>query len=478
MAGIGFRLNKLLNSGSYTSALQAYGYAALLSCGPWLVTVAVIGLVSVMAPSFLGDPDDLVLFRVLITHIYAVTLITSGIYQMVASRHIADRLWLKDVEALVPDFVTLLVLSALAYSIIGGVASTYIGLEPALALAVVALTVVVGCLWLAITFLSAAKDYERISFAFIVGAGVSVAGAVYGGRFAGLPGCMYGFMAGQLTTLVLLVSRVFAEFRASRALNREVLHAFSRYWDLALTGVLFNLGIWIDKFVFAWSDVGSTIAPGLRTEPVYEGAIFVAYLTITPALAVFLVQIETAFYVCYRGFFSAISNRATLAEIQIRKHQIGNQLQLSIGRLLRIQGLATLLTIILAEPITWALGFRPEQIPLLRVGALAAFLQVMLQLVVIGLLYMEKRAEALSVSFLFCAGNWLFTSWTIAAGLEWFGYGYAAACFLALLVAYVLFENSVVHLERDTFLRQPVTPPQLAEPVLHQHDDRPHIYDS
>ncbi len=37
MAGVGFELNKLLAKQGYTGLLQAYGYAALIGSGPWLV---------------------------------------------------------------------------------------------------------------------------------------------------------------------------------------------------------------------------------------------------------------------------------------------------------------------------------------------------------------------------------------------------------------------------------------------------------
>lgn len=63
-----------------------------------------------------------------------------------------------------------------------------------------------------------------------------------------------------------------------------------------LTGLFYNLGIWVDKFIFWLHPVtGSTVIGPLRASLVYDLPVFLAYLAIIPGMAVFLVRMETDF---------------------------------------------------------------------------------------------------------------------------------------------------------------------------------------
>lgn len=39
MAGIGFRLQKLFNAGNYGSLFLGYAYSAVISSGPWMMSM-------------------------------------------------------------------------------------------------------------------------------------------------------------------------------------------------------------------------------------------------------------------------------------------------------------------------------------------------------------------------------------------------------------------------------------------------------
>ena len=78
------------------------------------------------------------------------------------------------------------------------------------------------------------------------------------------------------------------------------------YPSLMLIGLLYNLGIWIDKFMFwYYPDTSEQIIGPLRASVIYDLPVFMAYLSIIPGMAVFLVRIETDF-VDFYDFASAI----------------------------------------------------------------------------------------------------------------------------------------------------------------------------
>src|SRR5690606_4628947 len=97
-------------------------------------------------------------------------------------------------------------------------------------------------------------------------------------------------------------------------------HAFL---TLAAVGLLYNLGIWADKFVF-WMNPGTSepvIGP-LRSSVVYDLPIFLAYLSIIPGMAVFLMRIETDFAEQYDNYFATIRAGRTLDEIEQARHKM------------------------------------------------------------------------------------------------------------------------------------------------------------
>ncbi|MGC9129213.1 MAG: exopolysaccharide Pel transporter PelG, partial [Acidithiobacillus sp.] len=53
MAGIGFELRRILQRKSYLAMAEAYGYAGLVSSGPWLLSIfgiLLLGFLAVGAP--------------------------------------------------------------------------------------------------------------------------------------------------------------------------------------------------------------------------------------------------------------------------------------------------------------------------------------------------------------------------------------------------------------------------------------------
>ena len=55
MAGIGFALRTLLRSGSYFGILRAYGFAGLISSGPWVLSIVGVMLIGLFSLGRVAD---------------------------------------------------------------------------------------------------------------------------------------------------------------------------------------------------------------------------------------------------------------------------------------------------------------------------------------------------------------------------------------------------------------------------------------
>ncbi|MDH3771166.1 MAG: exopolysaccharide Pel transporter PelG, partial [Nitrospirota bacterium] len=104
MAGIGFELRKILRKENYWSVFQAYGYAGVISSGPWILSILgllVIGLSSVSSGA-LGV--QVAQFQISVTYLIATSLILTGFIQSSFTRFVADRLFEKQDQRVLPNF--------------------------------------------------------------------------------------------------------------------------------------------------------------------------------------------------------------------------------------------------------------------------------------------------------------------------------------------------------------------------------------
>jgi uncharacterized membrane protein len=211
MAGIGFELNKILSRENYTATLQAYTYAAMVSCGPWLMAVSAIGLLALVLRPF-ERSAEIEMFFVAISMIYATTLVLTGPVQLVLTRYAADQEFEQRPERIFPAFVFCLAWVTGIFSVLG--LTIFVGLVPGplpFRLAAALVMVLVGDTWVASVFLTAVKKYTLVLMAFAGGSLVSfVSGWALAGRYE-LGGAMIGFGLGQTMLLVTLCAAIFRE---------------------------------------------------------------------------------------------------------------------------------------------------------------------------------------------------------------------------------------------------------------------------
>ncbi|SRR5579884_1471961 len=457
MAGIGFELRRAVHEASYLNAIRGYLYAAVISSGPWLLAILTLSLLGVVSLGFMPQ-ESRDLFAATTTHAFAISLITVGLVQMLVTRYLADRLYVNDLTAVAPTYVSVLVLSSLLQCMLMHLLLARTALPWDYRLPAVALYVAISGTWLSMIFLNAARDFVSIVLAFAIGFAVSFAGAIVLGPRFGPSGHLTGFAAGQVLTLALLAMRVLVEFPADGSFTLAAFAYLRRFPSLLAIGVLYNLAFWADKIVFWFSHEGVDVGSYLRVFPLYDTSFFLASLTIVPALALFIVRIETAFYEHYRAFYAAIANRRGWRDIAAAKEGMLKALPGTYLTLFKIQGAFALLTIGLTPTIMGALRVPPSYWYIFRVAVLAISVQVFLLVTVLLLLYLDLRGSVLIVSSLFLAANVVLTLLTLHLGFPYYGYGFLYASVIALVVALVLLDNRMRNLEYLTFTRQPLIP--------------------
>jgi uncharacterized membrane protein len=460
MAGIGFRLQKLIRGDSYTSLFQAYLYSAIISTGPLIIMVVSLGFVNRLALNRLSI-EDAELIQGLIMYVYAFSLVGAGTFLYVVTRYLADKYYEKNVLAFTPTYLTILeviftVQAVLAIPFLAG-----IDLPLSTKWMLLALFLSVTGIWVAMVFLSAARNYLGIVLAFVVG---GVAGAVatyYYGLETGIEGYIQGFTMGQVLTFLILTTLIFVEFGYDVALDYGVFLYFRRYPYLTIVGATYYLGIWLDKFVFWASDEGHWVADTIRICNLYDVPVFVAFMTIVPSMAFFLIQMETSFVRHYRAYFDDIRDRKSLSTINVRLDNIMYNIASNMERFLVFQGLITALSIIFLQEISGLVRLTPSQMGIFRISVLGAFLQMGWIMLINILFYFDFHRDAAIITSCFLLTNWLFSLISTYMGLPAYGFGYTLANFATLTLAVALVNYKLKHLNYWVFMKQPIVIPKF-----------------
>ena len=453
MAGIGFDLRSVLgeNAGLLTR-LRAWASAGLIAAGPWTVTVLSLWLVGLSRGAATAGVDDAP-FLALVTYAFAFSLVTVGVVQNAFTRRLADMLYDRSYGGLVPAFAAALRGVAVVQCATAALFCFCAGFDARLAVVWTCLYVVVSLTWIALVWLTVTRDYDRILVAFLAGMTVSWLTMSAIGDRLGTAGAIGAFTAGQILTLSLLIGLIVRGTEPTTTVDRGIFRSLRDYPQLVGFGLLYGLGVWIDKFVF-WSMTGLGDGPLIRYHPIYDSCCFLAYLTVVPGLAINLIHLETAFYERYRGYYAAILAGRPLRVVVDRRRAINAVLRYGAMRLLRVQGAVSLACVVFAPALVALVQLPDFAIRVFRLTCFGALFHVLFLITTLIQLYFNLQREALVSAAVFCVANGALAVWSVQQGRETYGAGYALAALLSLLVALVLLERAMRVLEFRTFAAQ------------------------
>jgi uncharacterized membrane protein len=452
MAGIGFALRKLAKQDTLFSGLRAYSHAAVVSCGPWLFVVMSLGGIQLLGRAIL-PPQDLQRFSAVVTYNFSFSLVASGSIVLVVTRRLADQIFAKDVAGVPSLFLSAL---ALLFCIQAAFGIPFYGfvvdMPPAERILALICLQVAGAIWVASPFMSALQSFGSISAAFAGGTVLAFLCAVLLARVFGAAGMLAGFTIGLASIFFGLAARIFAEYPAPARLRPIFLLDFRRYWQFALVGLLYNAAIWVDKWIMWFAPGRVVIAGGIATNPAYDGAMFLAYLTIVPATTLFLVAVETRFFEHYLRFYQDIENNATANEIERNHLTIQRVLGEGMRNIAVLQAAVCYLAVLAAPGLIGMARGGLDMVPIFRFGVLGAFFHVLLLCATVILSYFDLRSELVRVTAVFFILNAGLAWGALWLGLGYQGYGYTGATLLSLIYAYFLVSSRIAQLPYLTFI--------------------------
>lgn len=457
MAGIGFELRRMMRKNSVSGMLQTYGYAGLIGSGPWVISIVAILAIGLFTGAGQERAPAIEQFQVSLSYLMACSLILTSPLQLLFTRWAADRLFEQRDDLILQNLLGALVLTC-AVSGVLAILVLWLVFDGSLVyrLAMLAAFVLLCCIWMVQIFASAIKAYRQILLVFLLGYGITVGVALALQRF-GLPGLLCGFVFGQAILLFTLLALVLRQFPGAPLVDFQFLRRAQVFPILALIGLLYNVGVWIDKFVF-WGDsiTGVEVIGPLRASPVYDIPIFLAYLSIIPGMAVFLIRMEVDVAECCARFYREITGGGTLAQVLQAKQALTISVKSGLSEMLKVQLITSAILVLMAGEVLRLFGISPLYRTLFCINLVAVALQLIVLAVFNVLFYLDKRRTALWLCLLFCVANAVFSLASMAAGPLFYGYGFALAVLLTAVVGLFCLSSALDRLEYETFMLQAV----------------------
>lgn len=456
MAGIGFELRKLLRKDSLSGVLRAYAYAGIISAGPWILSILGMLLIGFLAATAGKPLRGVNHFQVSVTHMIAASLILTGIVQLAFTRYIADRIYEKKLTWVLPNFNGILLATT---AVSGGFALVLIvfffhDASPLFRLGLMAGFVTLCNIWIATIFLAGLKQYVAIVLLFALGYGTVVA-TTYFLRIFGGEGLLVGFVIGHVAILVGMYLLVLKNYPAETFVEFDAFGKRRMLPQLMLIGFVYNLGMWIDKYMFwYYPPTGERIVGPLHASIIYDLPAFLAHLVIIPGMAVFLVRMETDFAEYYERFFEAVRSGGSLEYIEEMRNEMVFVVREGLYEIMRVQIIATLVFFLIGERVLAWIGISTLYLPLLNITIVGTGLQVVFLGMLNVFFYLDMRTEVIKLVSVFLVANAGLTALSLKLGPAFYGYGFAAAVLLVVLYGFYLLSVKLDRLEYETFMLQ------------------------
>jgi uncharacterized membrane protein len=457
MAGIGFELRKILKEDRLLSLAKVYGYSAILSSGPWVISILAIVLVGFINLANLGEISDAFRFQVVITYAIALasSLIITGILQLPFTRYVADLIFKNREDEILPSYFGAIFMSwALGIPLIIPFYLWIFQEQSVLFLVGVVSTFLVLCgVWISSILAASLKYYHNVVWAYFVSYSFIVFISYYYGDTIEV--LIFIFFFGNSILFVTLMTFIIKSYKSTIFMKIDFFLAPNFYWSLGIAGLTYNLGAWIDKFIFWYHPAtGHAVIGKLNASIVYDMPIFLAYLSILPGMAIFFYRLESDFAEKYDLYYDAVRSGGTLGMIQRYRNDMVGVIRHAIHEILMIQGILDIILFLTAPKVFEILNIPQLYLGLLYILTIGALLQIAFMSVLAILYYLDRKKVAMWLCIAFFVSNMVLTIISIDMGPSFFGYGYTVSLLLVFLSSLVVIRNEMDRLDYETFMLQ------------------------
>jgi polysaccharide biosynthesis protein PelG len=458
MAGIGFQLKKLFREEGIIVNAKAYGYSSIVTIGPMALCILLILFSQFL---LIGSDTSMVerdRFMAATQYSFIFSQIVTGGFNMVISRYVADMTFIKREDKVLASMYGLISICLL----IGGILALLLYYQSPLPISFKLSSYLFFCeliiIWVQCMYVSALKDYMRIVKSFLIGVGVAVLLLWITVKLLNLNNATALIICldiGFLVIILMFLNNIKRFFRINNYSYFDFIVYIERYPLLLLIGIFYMFGLYGHNLVIWFlSDLQVVIDETFRIAPFYDVPVFYAYLTILPAMVIFMVSVETSFYDSYKRYYVRILEGYSLQDILIAKRNMFNIIKVELKFLTEVQLFITICAIAIGVQLLPKIGMTSEQIHIFSILVLGnLFFSIMFTSMLI-LLYFDAQKAAFLTTFVFSVSTLLITLLVIHT--ENYGFSFFLSAFIGLLVVLYYLREYINNIDYYTFCSQPI----------------------
>jgi len=440
MAGIGFELRKIFRKTTMMSRIRGIVFATMTTIGPTIIFLAMLISINVILETLNVRESQQIFFSSATLYLFLFSIIISGTTGTTITRFISDRIHENEEEyipsAMFGTSIFVAVLSSVFASII--VVLLYLdGITDLLLLSsLYVLSLVVSITYNLMFFISALKEYLKISAAFFVGV---------------LMGGLTFFILYQFTNLdvlitilismiivftvinLLLIYLVLTFFNHSNRHYFAFLSYYKKYPYLFLSGLFYIVTLYIPNILYwSFSDIAIQVSI-FRVAPSYDMALFLAILVNLSTPVLFVVKVETKFFEKYQKYVGSLIN-GTYGIIEKYRKIMLKTMDIELFYIYEVQLIITIILTCAGILVLPMLGFGGMVLNYFLLLSIGVYCTYLMYFTVIFLYYFDDQLGSFMTTFTFFVTTVLASIAALQLGVSY----YPVALFVGGIVSWIV----------------------------------------
>lgn len=440
MAGIGFELRKIFKKTTMSSRIRGIVFATMTTIGPTIIFLAMLISINVTLDALNVHESQQIFFSSATLYLFLFSIIISGTTGTTITRFISDRIH-ENEEEYIPSamfgtsiFVTLL--SAVFASII--VVLLYLdGITDLLMLAsLYVLSLVVSITYNLMFFISALKEYLKISAAFFIGVLMGGLSFLLLYQFTDL-NVLNTILISMIVVFtvinLMLIYLVLTFFNHSNRHYFAFLSYYKKYPYLFLSGLFYIVTLYVPNILYwMFSDIAVQVSI-FRVAPSYDMALFLAILVNLSTPVLFVVKVETKFFEKYQKYVGSLIN-GTYGIIEKYRKVMLKTMDIELFYIYEVQLIITIILTCAGILVLPMLGFGGMVLNYFLLLSIGVYCTYLMYFTVIFLYYFDDQLGSFITTFTFFVTTVLASIAALQLGVSY----YPAALFVGGIISWIV----------------------------------------
>lgn len=459
MAGIGFELKKIFGKKSLFVSIGGYMYATFVTVGPILVCVSLLLVLRMIMRKMGVSLQQQNLFLASITYSFIFSLVISSAITMMLSRYLSDMIYIEKTDKILPSAFSSVTTGLLVGAIPGIIFYLIADLPILFELLSYIIFEELIALFILMVYISAVKDYKRITRAFVIGLVIGLLTGFVCINIIHIDILISLLLSVAVTffmTIVLICNYILAFFKTSDGSYYDYLTYIKKRPQLIFINIFYMVSVFIHNILIWGSPIGIVVADTYYSAPSYDVPAYYAMLTILPAMIIFVVRTETSFYRYYREYVHALAGGGTLEDLEDAAANVNKSMYSELAFVIEVQFMITLVSIIIGRYLLPYIGFTETNYAYFAYLCLGYFTIISMYIITTFMMYFDEKKATLRVMIIFITTHILFVLLLRNNANNLYGLGTFLSGFVSMITAVLELKHMTKSLDYRLYCTQPV----------------------